>query len=324
MIRSIDVVLASDDFYFAYIYVAVKTLFEHNKDCDKLVVHYIQQDVNQEHLNILVNLGNEYNRKIDIIRFNIPKEIDSVLPTYGKSSKTTYSKFWFASMFPEVDRVLYLDPDVLVLGSIEEFYNIDFCGNLIAGVIENLPTYHMNASHMSMDDSYINGGMVLCNLAAWREFKLENKALTRLKDTTHNLNYDQGILNELCRERILAVPPKYNVLAEVFEFADATKIRRRYGFTHYYSQEEIDDAINHPIIIHFTGFLYGKPLSKRCTHPYAGYFWSILNNSPINYEYSDSDISRGQKIRKFFLKNFPFSMYLGLEKLLDIHRVRNL
>lgn len=324
MSKKVDVVLASDNYYFPYILVAVKTLFLHNVNIDELIVHYIQQDVEEGNLNLLKKMGEEYNRKIDIIEFDMPKEFKEILPAYGRASKTTYIKFWFASMFPENDRVLYLDPDVLVMGSIEEMYDVDFDGKLIAGVIENLPIYHMQASHMTLDDAYINGGMVLCNLEGWRKFNLEEKALMRLKDTTHNLNYDQGIINELCRGKILVFPPKYNVLAEVFEFADSEKIKKRYGFIRYYSQKEINEAIQKPVIIHFTGFLYGKPLSKKCTHPYSNYFWNILDQSLPKYHYSNTDISIGQKIRKMFLRNFPFSLYLYLEKYLDIHRKRKL
>ena len=77
---------------------------------------------------------------------------------------------------------------------------------------------YKKASLLSEEDSYINGGMVLCNLVAWRSFDFEHKAMERLKDTTHNLNYDQGILNELCKGKVLVLSPKYNALAETFEF----------------------------------------------------------------------------------------------------------
>lgn len=320
----INVVYASDRFYFPYIYVGIETLYESNKELERLDVYYIHQDVPQEMLRYLETLAETYNRKIHIIEFDMPEEFQNVLPAYGAASKTTYLKFWFASMFPKEDRVLYLDPDTLVMQPIKEMYSLDLGENLIAGVIENLPYYHMQASGMSEDDSYINGGMVLCNLVEWRKCDFEKKALERLKDTTHNLNYDQGILNELCRGKILVLPPKYNVLAEVFEFADARKIKRRYKFKNYYTQSEIDEAIKNPVIIHFTGFLYGKPLSDRCTHPYAKYFQNLLRKSPLNYEFGHADISKGQKIRKFFLHHFPFDVYLMLENYLDIHRKREL
>ena len=163
--------------------------------------------------------------------------------------------------------------------------------------------------------------MVLCNLDAWRRSNFQQKAMERLKDTSHNLNYDQGILNELCKGRVLLLPPKYNSLAEIFEFKSAKKIMKRYGFKHYYSQAEIDEAVNNPIIIHFTGFLYGKPLSTRCDHPYTSYFQEKLLESHITFPLNNNDIDYKKKIRKFCLRYLPFSMYLTIEALFDIRRV---
>lgn len=321
MENAIHIVLASDGNYFPYIYVAVKTLFEHNKQ-ENVVVHYIEQNVDKQYLNALVELGVVYDQEIDIIPFSLPQTYEECLPAFGAASKTTYAKFWFASMFPSLDRVLYLDPDIIVLDNIRDLYDTDFQGNLIAAVIENLPVYHREASLMDKDDSYINGGMVLCNLTAWRGIGFEELALERLKDTTHNLNYDQGILNEICCGKIKVLHPKYAVLAEVFEFKSAEKIKKRYGFKSYYSQEEIDEAISHPVIVHFTGFFYGKPMSKKCTHPYTAYFQDILRDAPFPYTLTDKDIDKKKKVRKFFLHHMPFGMYLILENLLDIRRKR--
>lgn len=316
----VDVVFASDEYYFPYIYIAVETLYENNKNIKNLNVHYIEQDVSKNSLDILNNLASKYQRSIDIRPLEMPEVFMEILPNCGPSSKTTYAKFWFASMFPDLDRLLYLDPDVLVLKSIEDFYNIDFEDNLIAGVIENLPTYHTLASKMKVTDHYINGGMVLCNLKLWREEKIGNKFVERLKDTSHNLNYDQGILNEVCRGKILIVPPKYNALAEIFEFKNVKKIIKRYGFQSYYSQAEVDEAVNDPVIIHFTHFLYGKPLSKKCDHPYANYYRKLVENSPVSYALNDDDIDKSFKIRKLVLRHMPFKMYLAFENMLDRKR----
>lgn len=320
MTKPMHVVVACDDNYFSYAYVCAKTLFEHAADEDSIVLHYIEQNVSQSHLKAIKSLGNDLNYIVDIIKFEMPDRFKNVLPTYGEASKTTYMKFWFATMFPEIDKVLYLDPDIIVMKSIRELYDYDLGNSLIAAVIENLPVYHRYASKMDKEDSYINGGMVLCNLREWRESDFEIKAMERLKDTKHNLNYDQGILNELCKGRILIVPPKYAVLAEVFAFMDANRIMQRYKFVNYYTQSEIEEAINNPVIIHFTSFLYGKPMSIKCTHPYASYFRRQLENAPFDYKFLNEDIDIWKKIRRFFLKNMPFKSYLWLESLLDIRR----
>lgn len=315
------IVLASDENYFPYVYVSILTLFESNKNQEYFVT-YIYQNVKNDKIEYLKLLGEQYRRVVDVMEFVMPEEFE-VLPSYA-ASKTTYAKFLFASMFPDDDEVLYLDPDTLVMASLESLFFTAMGENLIAGVTECLPYYHKDASNMNEDDQYINGGVVLCNLKKWREESFEKRALQRLMDTRLNLNYDQGILNELCSGRIKVLSPKFNVLAEVFEFKSAEKIKKRYGFDSYYTQKDIVEAINNPVIIHFTGFLYGKPMSRKCTHPYARFFQNKLKECPWNVQLTDEDINFKQSIRKWILYHMPFLIYLFLENILDVRRKWNL
>lgn len=314
------IVYACDDHYFTYTYVSVKTLLESNNN---VVIHFLYQDVPSEHLNLLRELGSSHNVEMDIRPFEMPKFFE-LLPAFGVASKTTYAKLIFCTLFPELDRVLYLDPDTMVLGDISDFYNVEMGTNLIAGVLENLPYYHREVVHLSKSEPYINGGVVLCNLNEWRKSNFESKAIDRMKDTSMNLNYDQGILNELCKGRTMLVEPKYNVLAETFQFASREKLIKRYGFINYYAQSEIDEAIKMPVIIHFTHFLYGKPMSYKCTHPYADYFRKIVLESPLASTLNYSDIDNRARIRKFFLEKTPFALYLTYESIMDIRRKRDI
>lgn len=70
-----NVVLASDNFYFPYIYVAVKSLLDSNREAANLVVYYIQQDVEYKNLSLLLDLGKEYGRTVNIIKFAIQKNL---------------------------------------------------------------------------------------------------------------------------------------------------------------------------------------------------------------------------------------------------------
>ena len=312
------IIYASDENYFAYIYVSVKTLLESNKSVKDLEISYIYQNVCEEKRNFLKDLGIQYGRDIEIREFIMPEVCDK-LPSFA-NSKTTFAKLFFATMYPNDDVVLFVDPDTLILDNIESLFKIDFGNNLIAGVTECLPTYHKEASHMYENDQYINGGMVLCNLKKWREENFEEKATIRAADTRFLLNYDQGIINDLCKGRILVLPPRYNVLAEVFEFKSAKKIKKRYGFKKYYTQEEIDEALAKPAIIHFTGFLYGKPMSAKCTHPYSNYFQNQLKMCPWKVSLSNKELDSRKKFRRWALDHLPFWLYLCIESIFDVRR----
>lgn len=314
-----EVVYASDQNYYPYVYVSIETLLETNSNED-IHINYVFQNVDQDKCNKLSELGKKYGSDIKLIPFQMP-DVYKKLPSYkGTGSKTTYAKFLFASMFPDEDKVLFLDPDTIVLGSIRPLIEMNLGNNLVGGVIECLPYYHKDAALMGEEDRYINGGVLLCNLRMWRKTNFEKTALERLEDTSKNFNYDQGIINEICSGRIKIIDPRFNVLAEVFAFKSSTKIQRRYRIINYYKQEDIDAAISNPIIIHFTEFLYNKPMSKHCDHPYAAYFQEKLQATGLNISLSDDKIDKRKQIRKWFFENTPFDVYLVVEEILDIRR----
>ncbi len=314
-----EVIYASDQNYFPYVYVSIETLLETNQNED-IHVNYIYQNVDQVKREQLLELGKKYNKCIRLISFQMP-EVFEKLPSYkGTGSKTTYAKFLFASLFPDQEKVLFLDPDTIVLDSIKQLIHMNMEDKLVAGVIECLPYYHKEAAMMGEHEQYINGGVLLCNLKLWREVGFEEMAIKRLEDTSKNYNYDQGIINEICAGRIMIIPPCFNALAEVFAFRSAEKIKKRYKFDEYYSQELIDAAINHPIIIHFTEFLYNKPMSKYCDHPYAEYFQKKLQDTGLNIQLNNQKNDFRRKIRKYVFLHTPFVVYMTMENILDIRR----
>ncbi|TYZ24846.1 glycosyltransferase family 8 protein [Selenomonas ruminis] len=322
----IHVVLASDNNYFPYIYVAIKTLIQSNEN-NVIDLYYIEDNVTDENLSYLKELQKN-NIKITVIPFKLPSPYDKILPKFMDDSlpnviettNTTYAKFWFCEMFPNLNKILYLDPDVLVLDDLYELYSTCIDDYLIAGVVENLPAYHRIASKMNWKDSYVNGGMLLMNLKKWRDEKINEKIMKRLLDTKKILNYDQGIINEVCNGSIYVLPPKFNVLAELFAIRSVEKIKKRYDFYKYYTQHQVDEAVYNPVIVHFTKFLYGKPMNLPCKHPYAGVFRWMIRLSPIKVDFSNTSLPRKVRIRRAFFKYLPFSIYNFLEKVLDIRR----
>ena len=313
------IIYACDNHYFRYVYISIWTLLEHNAENKDLDIVFIEQGVSTQNLSLLSNLGTQYGREILIRKFYMPKQYDN-LPAVG-ASKTTFSKFLFSSMFDD-DKVIFIDPDTLILGDLRSMDKIDISGYMVAGVIENLPEYHRVAAGMKSEESYINGGMVICNLKLWREVDFERQVLEYMTKNSCNNNFDQGIINELCRDKIKIIPPKYNLLAEVMEFRSAEKLKMRYGFERYYEQGDLDEALISPLIVHFTYFLYGKPLMRKCNHPYTELFRDYLDRSPLDHTLSSDDCNAKVKMRRWVLHHMPFRVYLLTEKVLDIRRRR--
>lgn len=80
---------------------------------------------------------------------------------------------------------------------------------------------------------------------------------------------EQSVVNIVLQNKIKIVHPKYNTYTLMVAFTH-DNLRRLRRCTRYYSDEEIDDAIKNPVLIHLTNGFYvkGRPWIKGNEHPF--------------------------------------------------------
>ncbi|WP_330847969.1 glycosyltransferase family 8 protein, partial [Streptococcus suis] len=92
-------------------------------------------------------------------------------------SLETYFRILLPSQLPELDRILYLDCDILVKGSLNPLWESDLTHHYLAGVNE-LDMLHDNSDYrqkigFTPQDIYVNAGVLLFNLELMRQDKIE-------------------------------------------------------------------------------------------------------------------------------------------------------
>ncbi len=191
-------------------------------------------------------------------------------------SAGAYLRLELPDLLPDTDRILYLDIDTLVRGSLKELWQIDMKEYLLAGVKaavnitdkwdwnSDRPYWHMLAD---MKGSYVNSGVLLMNLDAMRRGNLRQKweELSKIR-----MYYqDQDMLNISCKGKIYHLPAKYNRFAY---FSD-----EEYGqfvTEGLYTQEECREAVETPTIIHYAA---DKPW-KRYDGNLCSLWWDYVNS----------------------------------------------
>lgn len=129
---------------------------------------------------------------------------------------SSYSRLALCEMLPQVDRVIYLDADVCVLGSLAELWSTDLAGNYLAGVTDifcgmvgDFRAQHEQAIGFAYERDYVGSGVLLMDLAAMRRDGLAERFMRELgRDYPFG---DQDIFNVVCRGRIRLVPLRYYV-----------------------------------------------------------------------------------------------------------------
>lgn len=196
--------------WYIYLVTSLYGLFKHNKV--KKVYLFIEDD----------NIPYITDKRVEFINVNnLPEYIKPTSPNYDtKYSKMSYARCYFSKVLKE-DKIFYIDVDALVLDNIEELWNIDLKDNVLIGIHEggewdrHLCTYGMN-------DTYINGGVLIMDLKKLREERLDDSMLYLLNNNKY-LFPDQDVINLVCRNRITYVDNRYNS-TETTGFRDDTKI----------------------------------------------------------------------------------------------------
>jgi lipopolysaccharide biosynthesis glycosyltransferase len=164
-----------------------------------------------------------------------------------------------------VDKILYLDADILVQGDLSELWETELENYYAAGAADlyiGMIDYKKEIS-FTKNDLYINAGVILFNLNAIRQDNMQQKLLSTTKKLSEKVRFqDQDIINIVFKNKIKAVSDKFNFASD--------------------NMKKYPEQINLASILHYNG--KGKP-------------WHRKRNRPGYKQYYDIDKLAHKKIR---------------------------
>lgn len=308
----INVTYSTSDKYSRYASVSMTSLFENNKDIEEICVYYIEDKISKENKNKLINIAKRYNRVIEFIAFQ--DLYDGFNFTTEGMSRTTYGKLFLANRL-NIDKILHIDSDTLIVGSLKNLWELDIEKYYVAGVLDCINDYNREINGMKKEDKYINGGIVLFNLKLWKTLNLVEKAITYIKEHPKGVvNVDQGVINAICKENILVIDPCFNVTPQMFSF-NSNQIKRLYQLIEYYPDEVRRNATKNPIIIHFITHVYDRPWNKKSIHPLKDLYYTYWCLAGQGEELESTELKFSIWLRQFIFRFLPYCFYETFEKM---------
>lgn len=144
-------------------------------------------------------------------------------PTTSRYPQEIYYRIFAAKYLPEqVDRVLYLDPDIIINGSVAALYNTPLDDYYFAAASHIGPVLHkVNELRLDMDEDspYINSGVMLMNLKRLRQEQNFDEVFDFIERRKSFLMLpDQDIISSLYGTKILALDPfRYNMTEVLYK-----------------------------------------------------------------------------------------------------------
>ena len=274
----INILLASDDNYVPFLSITLISFLENNNnEFDKINIFILDDGIKENNKNKIKSILSKYNCSATFIKTkqlnNLNINIMTIERNVNISSLTTYARLFITNLLPkEIDKILYIDCDALIAGSLKGLWQEDISDYYCAGVLDCINTTIKQEFGFSKEDDYINAGVLLINLKKWREDNVEMKFIEFMAENQHRFyQHDQGIINNIFKNKIKIVNPRYNLQIHFQSFDYDLSRKFNCMETEYYSREIVEEAQKNPIFLHFCGSEYFRPWYNP-DHPYSAEF----------------------------------------------------
>ena len=305
MDNCLHVAYATDDNYVMYVGISMYSLFNNNRTFSGITVHILCNNVSAEKKQQLCDIAREFDRNILFYDCSdISKWLGESVMVMFRNEKTnvpitSYVRLFLPNIIDgSISKMLYLDADSIISGNYNELWNdVNSDKYTVMGVIDNVSEEAKVKVGLDADYAYINAGVLLMNLSLMRK----NNSVKSFTEFIERYNgrvfhHDQGVINGVLSKSIGYISPKYNMMSFMYETKRASDIAKRYGIKKYYSEQEIKEAFESPVFLHFTEGNLQRPWVCGCKHPLRGK-WIYYKNKTIWKNVPMCADNRGAKLK---------------------------
>ena len=280
--------------------VALLSLYTTYSQPEKLQFHVVWEDLSETDLEALRQSWATFSSQVTFYRAS---------DYLGEQAKEPKAGYWFRTylgdiLSAEIERVLYLDYDVLVLRDTASIWDVDVSTYTAAVVWDSL-SLNLDSSGLlakeaqemgatfDPDQRYFNSGVLLINLNRWRELDVGKTLAQRFGPFRphYKLLHDQNELNILLQNDVLPLPPSWNFQDDIWRYTN-------WPYELYEGLGSPKDYFN-PYIRHFTGKEKADGRWRRASLKTV--YYTYLDRTPWMGYRSDVDRSRFHRLLSQFL-----------------------
>lgn len=262
MKKEIPVFFTIDESYAPPLAVALNSAIKKSNPERQYRAIILYQDLTQKTMDRLQSLEKE-NFAIEFIPMK--SEFESITDSMSNRLRcdyftlTIYFRLFIPKMFPQYEKGIYIDSDIVLNRDIAELYDIDLkdnyigaCPDLSIAGAQPLVDYTINSVGMDKGE-YINSGVLLMDLKKLRELNFDEHFL-ELLNRYHfdSIAPDQDYINAMCNKKILYLNCEWDAMPDE------------------------NEPLSDPALIHYN--LFSKPWCYDDI-PYGEYFWENAETS---------------------------------------------
>jgi lipopolysaccharide biosynthesis glycosyltransferase len=291
--RNPVIVLAADDGFAMPLAVTVRSALDHLAPERKLCVYVLDGgigDTTKQRIERSWPAG-----RFEVSWVGVDATVLERVPVSGHANRVNYFRILMPWLMPQcIERAIYLDADLIIQRDLSELWDCDLAGQVCLAVQDcaapyldasvKLPNFSLCGRHLGsitpvpnyrelgLDSrgAYLNSGVLVVDLAAWRAADLPDQMLACLETNREHVRWwDQYALNVVLAGRWGELDLRWNQGSHIFAYP--TCLQSPFERAAY---EHLRDD---PYIIHFTTRY--KPWLASCLHPLRGEFFKYLDRT---------------------------------------------
>jgi lipopolysaccharide biosynthesis glycosyltransferase len=239
----IHCVFSTDDNFCQHLAATLASLLVNNKQY-LFHLHVVAGDVSEVNRRKIRSLVETFgNAELSFYEFD--EKPYQHLRIDGHIRLASYFRLFLPQILPDdLDKVIYLDADVIVRGDVAELWKMDLGTSYIAGAFDPYSEGSVLRLGLPLSHKYINAGVLVVNLHLWREENLVRRFIQYAEDNSDILTFhDQDTLNGVCNGRITDLSLRWNFQA---------KTKKLDLKNSDLSEQSVEEIMNDIRIVHFT------------------------------------------------------------------------
>ena len=257
----IPIFFAVDDGYIPFLAVTLQSIVEKSKEEYYYVVKILYTNISEENKE-KINKYKRENIEIEFVNLNYYIEkVKDKLYTRDYFSMTTYFRLFISNLYPQYNKAIYLDSDIVLLTDVAELYMQDIGDNLVGAVADDIiqqnevfQKYVEKVVGVASYKTYFNAGMLIMNLDELRKTDFQGKFLYLLETVKYSVVQDQDYLNRICKGRVKLLDKSWNVMPNATKDINEADIKLIH-YNYQYKPWHYDNI------------------------PYAKYFWDLAKKT---------------------------------------------
>lgn len=284
MDNKIYIACATDENYMEKTVVMLYSLMIHTMS--KIEVHILC--TNKKIIKKIAKIEDKF-CNIKIFFYNVDENIFKNYKTSERINKVSYYRLLLGDVLPKhIDKIIYLDSDLIVRSDITKLWNVSIGGKIIGAVPDvGAQTRYVSSSkaitlyqQMKIPKKclYFNAGVLLIDIVQWNKLNCREKIEKYCIENKKYINFhDQDALNAILWNSWYRLDYTWNVISDLFY--DVKFCKEELGSNKY------NKLINEAKVVHFTGRV--KPWHRKCEHMYKEEYLQYMKESLKIFEFSE-------------------------------------